>query len=72
MVLGMKKRLTGQHETAHLDVFTWGVGDRTAAVRLTTQSKQDGCGYFEVRTVGSNCDAWASIASIYDTIALDL
>ena len=32
------KRLSGHHETSKKDVFTYGVGNRSASVRIPTQT----------------------------------
>lgn len=66
---GNEKRLTGLHETQHMDKFSYGVGDRGSSIRLTTQSKQDKCGYFELRLVSANCDPYKVLEGIYKTCA---
>lgn len=35
------KRLTGEHETSNIDVFSSGVADRSASVRIPSFTKRD-------------------------------
>ena len=35
---GNERRLTGRHETASIDVFTYGVADRGASIRIPRQT----------------------------------
>ena len=59
------QRLTGHHETQHIDTFSWGVGDRGASIRIPTAMKENGwCGYVEDRRPASNCDPYAVAAAI--------
>lgn len=54
-----ENRLTGQHETQHIDKFSWGVGDRGASIRVPTDAVQNGWkGYLEDRRPASNCDPY--------------
>tara|TARA_B100001093_G_C25942112_1_gene641337 strand:- start:195 stop:515 length:321 start_codon:yes stop_codon:yes gene_type:complete len=55
---GNHKRLTGQHETAPIDKFSWGYGDRGASVRVGYETKLKKCGYLEDRRVASSCDMY--------------
>jgi glutamine synthetase len=48
------KRLTGRHETGHIDSFTSGVANRGASIRIPRQCAKDGYGYFEDRRPASN------------------
>jgi glutamine synthetase len=53
------QRLTGLHETQHIDQFSWGVGDRGASIRVPTAVEKDGwVGYLEDRRPASNCDPY--------------
>ena len=54
-------RLTGNFETPAKDVFTWGVGDRNASVRIPKLVNEEGKGYFEDRRPGSNLDPYLSL-----------
>jgi len=54
-----EQRLTGLHETQHIDQFSWGVGDRGASIRVPTVVEKDGwVGYLEDRRPASNCDPY--------------
>ena len=52
------KRLTGLHETASLDTFSWGVANRGASVRIPTDVFKDKKGYLEDRRPSSNVDPY--------------
>jgi glutamine synthetase len=65
---GNEKRLTGIHETSSPTKFTWGVGDRSASVRVPTQTQKDGFGYLEDRRPGANVDPYLAAGKLVDTI----
>jgi glutamine synthetase len=65
--VGYERRLTGAHETCAYDVFKYGVGDRTASVRIPKQVHADGCGYFEDRRPNSNCDPYRVVTELMRT-----
>ncbi|KAJ6411189.1 hypothetical protein OIU84_007866 [Salix udensis] len=46
---GNERRLTGRHETADINTFTWGVANRGASVRVGRDTEKEGKGYFEDR-----------------------
>jgi glutamine synthetase len=64
---GIEDRLTGQHETAPLDEFSYGVSDRGASVRIPWQVEKDGKGYIEDRRPNANCDPYVVTRLIVDT-----
>ena len=64
--IGNEKRMTGLHETAHIDEFTYGVGARGCSVRIGNQAKKDGCGYMEDRRPSSNIDPYLSVSALAD------
>jgi len=66
---GNEERLTGEHETSSMETFTHGVGDRTASVRIPTQTIRDGCGYFEDRRPAANANPYIVAERILKTIA---
>jgi len=66
-----KRRLTGLHETASIDVFNWGVAHRGASVRIPRQIEVDQKGYFEDRRPSSNADPYSVCDRIIKTICLD-
>lgn len=56
---GNDRRLTGDHETQHINKFSWGVGDRGASIRIpNAMKKNDWVGYLEDRRPASNCDPY--------------
>jgi glutamine synthetase len=66
-----QKRLTGIHETAPYDTFSFGIGTRNTSIRIPTQTLKDNCGYFEDRRPASNMDPYLVTSSIYKTCCLD-
>lgn len=69
--VGNDRRLTGAHETAPLDKFSYGVAHRGASVRIPRQTKLDGKGYFEDRRPASNMDPYIVTGKIVKTTCLD-
>lgn len=63
------KRLTGRHETGHIDMFSWGVADRSRSIRIPRETATKGCGYFEDRRPASNADPYR-VTKILITAAL--
>ena len=61
------KRLTGIHETAPLNKFSWGVGTRNTSIRIGNLTAKDGKGYFEDRRPASNIDPYDVASIILDT-----
>lgn len=64
------KRLTGTHETSSIDKFTYGVADRTASIRIPTQTAKVGKGYLEDRRPSSDCDPYVVTSKIAETTLL--
>lgn len=64
------QRLTGKHETASIDTFSWGVANRGASVRVGNQTKIDGYGYFEDRRPSSSMDPYVVTSKIFHTCCL--
>lgn len=63
------KRLTGRHETGHIDMFSWGVADRSRSIRIPRETATRGYGYFEDRRPASNTDPYP-VPKILITVAL--
>jgi len=63
----IKSRLTGAHETAPWNKFSYGVSDRGASVRIPWQVAVDGCGYMEDRRPNANCDPYTVTRLIVET-----
>jgi glutamine synthetase len=51
-------RLSGSCETSNMQTFTFGVGDRSASVRIPTATWLAKCGYLEDRRPASNMDPY--------------
>jgi glutamine synthetase len=62
-------RLTGKHETASIDDFTYGVSDRGASIRIPVATVQRGWkGYLEDRRPNSAADPYKVAARIIKTV----
>jgi glutamine synthetase len=55
---GIEKRLTGKHETAPYNKFSYGVSNRGASVRIPWQVAIDKKGYMEDRRPNANMDPY--------------
>lgn len=64
-------RMTGKHETASYDKFTYGVANRGASIRIPTETKKNKKGYFEDRRPASNIDPYVVTSLIAKTVLLD-
>ena len=63
-------RLTGKHETASIDTFTYGVADRGASIRVPHSFVNNGYkGYLEDRRPNSQGDPYQIASQILKTIA---
>jgi glutamine synthetase len=63
-------RLTGKHETASIDSFSWGLSDRGASIRLPMNFIKNGYrGYMEDRRPNSMGDPYAIASQILKTIS---
>lgn len=65
---GNELRLTGKHETASIENFSFGVANRGASVRIGRDTWAEGKGYFEDRRPSSNCDPYLVTGKIMGTI----
>jgi len=62
-------RLTGLHETQHIDTFSYGESDRGASIRVPINTVRDGWkGYLEDRRPASNADPYKIVARILTTV----
>lgn len=68
---GNEKRLTGAHETASIEKFSWGVADRGCSVRVGQETMKKGYGYFEDRRPASNMDPYVVTSMIYKTCVVE-
>ena len=69
--IGNGKRLTGQHETASMTTFKFGVADRSASIRIPRITEKNNCGYLEDRRPASNCDPYVVTGLVADTTILE-
>lgn len=63
-------RMTGKHETADYNTFTYGVANRGASVRIGNAVNVAGKGYFEDRRPSSNMDPYVVTGMIFETCCL--
>jgi glutamine synthetase len=62
------ERLTGAHETAPWNKFSYGVSNRGASIRIPWQVEKEGKGYAEDRRPNANCDPYTVTRLIVDTV----
>ena len=67
---GNLERMTGAHETASYDKFTWAIADRGSSIRIPRQCAAAGKGYFEDRRPASNGDPYQITGMIIETVSL--
>jgi len=67
-----EKRLTGKHETADINTFSFGVANRGASVRIGRDTEAEGFGYFEDRRPASNSDPYVVTGKIFLTVSEDV
>jgi len=65
---GNELRLTGKHETASIENFSFGIANRGASVRIGRDTEAEGKGYFEDRRPSSNADPYLVTGKIMETI----
>jgi len=66
-----EKRLTGRHETGHINDFSAGVANRGASIRIPRHVSEKGYGYMEDRRPASNVDPYRVTDIIVETTLLD-
>ena len=64
----IESRLTGAHETAPWNKFSYGVSDRGASIRIPWQVEKDGKGYAEDRRPNANCDPYVVTRLLTETV----
>ena len=64
----LSERLTGRHETCHIDEFRSGTADRGASIRIPRHVSEKSYGYLEDRRPGANADPYEVSARILKTI----
>ncbi|MDC7339358.1 glutamine synthetase [Streptomyces lydicus] len=69
---GIEDRLTGAHETAPWDAYSYGASDRGASVRIPWQVEVEKKGYIEDRRPNANVDPYVVTRLIVDTCCTEL
>jgi glutamine synthetase len=64
----IQSRLTGKHETAPWNEFSYGVSNRGASVRIPWQVAVDKKGYMEDRRPNANMDPYTVSRLMVETI----
>jgi glutamine synthetase len=67
---GNERRLTGKHETASIEAFSYGVANRGCSCRIPRSVEADDCGYFEDRRPASNMDPYVVTSMVFKTCCL--
>ena len=68
---GNDRRLTGAHETASIESFSYGVANRGASVRIPRSTEAEGKGYFEDRRPASNMDPYVVTSLLFKATHLE-
>ena len=66
--IGNNKRLTGEHETQHIDVFSSGDSDRGASIRIPPSTAKTYKGYLEDRRPAANIDPYRAVVKLMETV----
>ena len=64
---GIENRLTGHHETAPYNEFSYGISNRGASIRIPWQVGIEKKGYIEDRRPNANCDPYTVTRLIVNT-----
>ena len=64
---GNERRLTGAHETASIDDFSYGIANRGCSIRIPRSVEADKCGYLEDRRPSSNMDPYIVTSMVFNT-----
>jgi glutamine synthetase len=62
--------MTGVHETASYDKFTFDIANRGCSVRIGRETEKDGKGYFEDRRPASNMDGYLVTGMLMKTVCV--
>ena len=66
--IGIEARLTGAHETARFDKFSYGTSDRGASVRIPWGTARDKRGWLEDRRPNANMDPYVVSRLMVETV----
>ena len=64
------KRLTGQHETQHIDEFSYGDSDRGASIRIPPSTSHSSKGYLEDRRPAANMNPYEAVFKIMNSVCV--
>jgi len=62
------ERMTGNHETASFDEFSYGIGSRNTSIRIPNTTYKNKKGYIEDRRPASNCDPYLVTGALFETV----
>lgn len=65
-----EERMTGEHETASFDKFSYGIASRGKSIRIGNENFKNEKGYFEDRRPSSNCDPYLVTGIIFKTTTM--
>eukprot|EP00440_Ansanella_granifera_P006899 gb/GFBE01007475.1/.p1 GENE.gb/GFBE01007475.1/~~gb/GFBE01007475.1/.p1 ORF type:complete len:390 (+),score=60.06 gb/GFBE01007475.1/:1-1170(+) len=68
--IGNERRLTGKDDTAKMTDFSWGIGDRSASIRIGCKVAHRDCGYYEDRRPAANMDPYLVSRLLVETALL--
>jgi glutamine synthetase len=68
---GNELRMTGKHETANFNEFSYGVANRGASIRIPNTVVKENKGYLEDRRPSSNIDPYLVTGILFKTTVLD-
>jgi glutamine synthetase len=66
--IGIEERLTGAHETARFDKFSYGTSNRAASIRIPWGTARDKRGWLEDRRPNANMDPYVVSRLMVETI----
>jgi glutamine synthetase len=66
--VGIEARLTGAHETARFDKFSYGTSNRAASIRIPWGTAKDGRGWLEDRRPNANMDPYVVSRLMVETV----
>ena len=67
---GNERRLTGKHETASIESFSWGKSDRGASIRIPLSTVvRKGRGHLEDRRPASNIDPYECLSVLISSVS---
>lgn len=68
---GNQERMSGLHETSSYDSFSYAIASRGASIRIPSETRDKGCGYFEDRRPAANADPYLVTAIILETFQME-